>query len=225
MRERTAEEQRRRRDPGLPPWGAGLVVLGGLALLSAIVAGSRALLVPRAGLEVPPATPLVECDDVRPSADAVTSSAQLLECPAEFDGQRIRFRGEAVSHLLERGAFTWAQLNDDVYGLDLGPVEVHHQPLGSNSSMAVALTTDAADLIRNLGGSRRRGDVVEVVGTFRVAAALDQGGTAIVADEVVLLRSGGPLDVPPAAAQRVTAVVLLLVTAALALPVLRRSRR
>lgn len=216
---------RARHDRGVPPWGSAIVVLGLMVALASVIAGTRALLVPRTDIDVPEPPALQACDELGDGTDEPVSSAQLLECPDVYDGQPVRFVGEAIGHLLPRPGVTWVQLNDDVYSLGVGPIELHHNPLGSNSGMAVGLPADAAAAVRNLGGARHRGDVVEVVGTFRVAEPLDGGGTAIVAQQVRIVEQGGSVEAPPATAQRVVAVGMLVMTASLALPVALRRRR
>jgi hypothetical protein len=115
---------------------------------------------------------------VRPSAIPELSpndptSAELVERPALYDGNRVVFTGEAVGEAMVRGESAWIHLNDDAYYL--ANVEEGAALGGYNSGMPVWVPTELAEGITHFGDYRQTGDVVTVGGTFNAACA-EHGG-------------------------------------------------
>jgi hypothetical protein len=146
----------------------------------------------------------------------VVPSDHLIECPQVFDGAVLRYRGEVVRAVLHRGDHAWLQLNDDPYGLGLGPLPRHRTAVGGNSGIPVSIPADAAASITHVGDARHHGDILEVTGVFRRADPRDGGGPAIRADAVVVVQPGGPIDKPTHPARTVAAAVFAAVALALA---------
>lgn len=204
----------------------GALVLIGLLWL--ITAGAQALM--RPGEQVPPleapAQPqTLTCPDPADGQDPLTVTAEeLIECPDVYDGRQVRYRGEVVRAVLERGPRAWVQLNDDPYALTRGPLPEHRTAIGGNSGVPVSLPADAAAMVEQVGDFRAQGDVLEVLGTFRRGHPDDAGAPAIHAEAVEAVRAGHEVehDVDP-----VRAVVAAVATSlALMLSWLaRRSRR
>lgn len=216
---------------GAPQPALGLLLLAGLASAFVAVAGLAHWLVPRDRPEAvsPGPTPAgLPCPPTRPAPAATpipASSAALIECPDDFDGRTVRYRGEVVGVVLRRGARAWAQVNDDRYALEFGPLPAHGLTAGANSGIAVSLPRAAADALTHIGGSRSRGDRVELVGTFHRADPTDGGGPTIQAHEARIIARGGPLTRPVAARRGLVAAVLVSVAAALAVQVVLARRR
>lgn len=169
----------------------GLVLLG---LLGLVAAGAQALV--RPGEQLPaldaPAEPeVLTCPEPAHGQEPLTvTSEDLIECPDAYDGRAVRYRGEVVRAVLERGARAWAQLNDDAYALTRGPLPEHRTAVGGNSGVPVSLPGDVATTIERIGDFRTQGDVLEVRGTFRRAHPGDAGAPAIHADAVQTVRPG-----------------------------------
>lgn len=167
------------------------------AVMAATVLGLHALVNP--GQQLPPLdapVPAAElCDDapLGPGLPPPVTAAQLIECPDVFDGARVRYRGEVVRAVLQRRDRAVVQVNDDRYGLELGPLPEHRTAVGGNSGIAVVLSQRDADDITYVGDYRHRGDVLEIVGTFRVADPFDGGGPTIAADTATIRRTGQAL--------------------------------
>lgn len=218
----------------------GEALLGALVIvlaLAAVVIGAQALVPepdhvalraePEQGAAAPPCpTPSETIPRPRPSVDAAAgpvpvTSAALLACPSAFDGRAVTFDGEVVRAVLRRGERAWVQLNDDAYGVAIGPLPRHHTPRGANSGMAVSIPSADADRISRVGGAHSAGDRLRVRGRFLRTHPADAGGPAIHADTVEILAVGRPVT------RRVTpariAVALLLGAAAIAMT--RTARR
>jgi hypothetical protein len=146
-----------------------------------------------------------------PDAAVSVTSNELHDCPATFDGRVVRYDGEVVGALLDRGDGVWVQLNDDVYADQAAPLPTHRDFRGGNAGLGVLLPADAAADIAWVGGPGRHGDLLEVVGRFHRVDA-ETGEVAIIrAEQVTVVRDGRPLQVPPSPARRVTAVVAAVV--------------
>lgn len=170
--------------------------LQGLVILLACLAAAGGLAVAAGAVRPSPGDPLLRGGGVaaRTCASAVAlvepvpvSSGTLHGCPERFDGRRVVVVGEAVGDLLGRGDRRWVQVNDDAYAT-AGPLSAHGRPLGTNSGVAVLLPAGRNPSV--LGGPDRWGDLVEVVGIFHTTAAEDQGGPAVIAQEMTVLERG-----------------------------------
>lgn len=155
--------------------------------------------------------------------DDVTSTL-LVTCPEAFDNRRVVYTGEVVGAVLQRDTGAWVQLNDDVYGLSIGPLPEHGQAAGASTGVAVVLPPDAARRIEYVGSGRASGDVLRVTGTFSRADPGDGGGPAIRASQVERVRRGRTVEqqVEPFRVPVAVAAVLLAAATAVAA---RRSRR
>jgi hypothetical protein len=199
----------------------GLAVTAAMAWL--LVAGLQVLVRP-GSIEPPlggPAAP--DLSDGCPMATSVASAdvvdvgaSELVECPALFDGRRVRYRGEVVRAVLVRGPRAWVQLNDDPYA-DIGPLPEHRTAVGGNSGIPVSISAADAAQLRHVGNHRTRGDVVTVTGIFHRADPADGGGPAIQADALTLERPGQPLQHPVNGGRVVVAAGAGLAAVALAL--------
>lgn len=144
-----------------------------------------------------------------PGVTVEISSRGVYNCPQNYDGRRVRYRGEVVGGLLWRDIGVWAQLNDDVYAGVFGPLPTHRDFRGGNSGVGVLLRADHATLIDRVGGPQMRGDVIEVEGVFH---RVDPSGEVAVirADTARLVTGGGPFSDPPLADRRIVAIVAVL---------------
>lgn len=190
------------------------------------------LLILLLSLLVPPKQPLpprtedghvATCEHPQPVAVPVpVTSGIILGCPELFDGRVVLLSGEAIGDLLRGpGGRRWVQVNDDAYA-HAGPLASHLQTLGTNLGIAVLLPAGVAPT--RLGGPGIRGDLVEVVGTFRAAAAEDQGGPAVIARSAVVVRPGQAIQAPSSRRLRLVTPVAVAITLVLSGAVWSRRR-
>ncbi|CAN5203924.1 hypothetical protein BH23ACT9_BH23ACT9_00980 [soil metagenome] len=160
-----------------------------------------------------------------PAAEpAVTvDSNRLYDCPRTWDGRRVRYVGEAVGALLDRGDHAWVQLNDDVYADGVGPLPTHRDFRGGNAGIGARLDADQAQQLTTIGGPRFRGDLVEVVATFQRVDPDSAEVAVLLVESLTVLRGGEPLEQPRAPARPVIAGLAALI--ALGVVVLERRRR
>ncbi len=162
-------------------------------------------------------------------------SSEVLACPDAFDQVVVDYVGEVVGDVLRRDGGAWLLVNDDAYALETGPLSSHDQEDGSNQGLAVWLPEAYLDVADEPGNSRRRGDVIEVVGRINRADPLDGGGLTLRATSAELLRDAEPVPGTVNRAQALVAVVLSLAAIAvvvwghrsgrLSVPGLRTRRR
>lgn len=158
---------------------------------------------------------------VLPSSPVVTS-VELVEKPDRYDEQRIRFIGEAIGSVMDRGDIAWLHLNDDAYGLAAGPRPVTLE--GYNSGQAVTVDPRLAAKIEHLGSYGWRGDLVEVEGIFRDADGRYGGDMVIEASSLRIVRLGQRLR-RPVARWKLIALPTLMLTAIAAFALLRLTHR
>ncbi|HSK98445.1 MAG TPA: hypothetical protein VK891_17600 [Euzebyales bacterium] len=146
------------------------------------------------------------------SVTVTVSSQNVRDCPENYDGRRVRYRGEVVGGLLGRDSGVWTQLNDDAYAGAFGPLPTHRDFRGVNSGVGVLLQPTQAALIDRVGGPRSRGDVIEIEGVFQ---RVDPTGEVAVikADVARLVAEGTPYTDPPLADRRIVAILAVLLAA------------
>jgi hypothetical protein len=151
-----------------------------------------------------------EIDEEFPPLGRV-SSTQVFSCPQAFDRMRVTYVGEIVGEVLPRRGGAWAQINDDAYALEVGPLVGHREQSGFNTGLAVWLPDDMHEAVTGVGGPAQRGDVVLVRGVLHRTDPDDGGGTTIRADTLEILQESHEVEVPFHTVQAVAAGVLALV--------------
>jgi hypothetical protein len=161
----------------------------------------------------------VVASEIRTSFEAGgrISSTQVYQCPAAFDGLEVSFAGEVVGELLARPGGVWAQVNDDAYALETGPLIDHREQSGFNLGMTVWLPDGLHQGIGDVGRADRRGDVVLVRGTLLRADPDDGGGITLRADELEVLAPSLEIQPPFHTVQAVVAGVLAVIAVMTAL--------
>lgn len=139
------------------------------------------------------------------------SSAQIYACPSAYDGLRVTFVGEPVGELLPRRGGVWAQVNDDDYALEVGPISGHRELRGFNSGLSVWLPDGLHEQISAVGRYGRRGDVLLLTGALHRADPQDGGGITLRADQLEVLAPSVEVPAPLHTLQLVVAGVLAAV--------------
>ena len=153
------------------------------------------------------------------------SSTQVFSCPSAYDGLEVAFAGEVVGELLPRRGGAWAQVNDDAYALETGPVVGHRERAGFNTGMSVWLPEDLAARIEAPGRPALRGDVVLLTGTVHRTDPADGGGITLRASAMETLAPPLEIDPPFHVLQLVVAMVLTVLAIGTSLWAYRRRQR
>ncbi|HWT74932.1 MAG TPA: hypothetical protein VN258_09480 [Mobilitalea sp.] len=102
----------------------------------------------------------------------VVSINDLIENSKELDGQVITIQGEAIGESMNRGEYSWININD-----------------GTNA-IGVWVKSDTADQIQYYGNYHEVGDTIEVTGTFYRACAAHGGEADFHADTFNIIKNG-----------------------------------
>lgn len=152
-------------------------------------------------------------EDAPPQSRPTVTSSQLYDCPQQYDGARVHYRGEVVGAVLRRDEGAWVQLNDDIYSQAAGPLPAHRDYRGGNAGIGVFIPLELARSITAVGGPTTRGDILDVVGIFhRVDAASNE--VAVIRSITATRTPGEPLRRPPLPERRVVAIVFGLLMVA-----------
>jgi hypothetical protein len=216
--------------------GLAVIVLGAEALLRAAPLEDRRdemrvlAVPPLASIEVSTCARRAGDDsaaDVREvfPAGGRVSSAQVYACPSAYDGLRVTYAGEPVGELLPRRGGVWAQVNDDDYALEVGPISGHRELRGFNSGLAVWLPDGLHERVSDVGRPGRRGDVLLLTGVVHRADPQDGGGVTLRADQLEVLAPAVAVPAPLHTTQAVVAALLVVVAAATALWARRARQR
>ena len=105
----------------------------------------------------------------------VWSSNELIEKAKELNGRKLNYRGELVTAILDRGEYSWINLND-----------------GFNA-IGVWCKSSLLDGVKFAGDYKNRGDIIEVNGLFNRACSIHNGELDIHADTVKIVKKGYPV--------------------------------
>lgn len=125
-------------------------------------------------------------------ADEPLSSTVLIEDAKSFDKKEITYRGEAVTAVMNRGEFSWVNLND-----------------GANA-IGVWAKRSEIEKIRSLGGYNRKGDIAEVKGIFNRACNMHKGELDIHAHSVDIIKRGYAIEKSPDSSKLKATIALFL---------------
>jgi hypothetical protein len=154
-----------------------------------------------------------EIRDAFPEAGRV-SSTQVFQCPRAFDGLTVTYVGEVIGEVLPRRGGAWAQVNDDIYALEVGPLVGHQERDGFNTGLSVWLPDGLYQQVEDVGRPGRRGDVILIRGTLERADPHDGGGTTVRAESLEVLAPSIEVEDPLHVPQLIAAIVLALLAVA-----------
>jgi hypothetical protein len=145
---------------------------------------------------------------------ARVSSTQVFRCPAAYDDLDVSFAGEVIGEVLPRNGGAWAQVNDDVYALRVGPLVGHRERDGFNTGLSVWLPDGLHEQIEEVGRPGRRGDVILVRGTLLRTDPQDGGGLTVRAEELEVVAPSVVIEDPLHVPQLIVAIVLAILALA-----------
>lgn len=105
----------------------------------------------------------------------VWSSNELIEKAKELNGRKLNYRGELVTTILDRGEYSWINLND-----------------GFNA-IGVWCKSSFLDGVKSAGDYKNKGDTIEASGVFNRACSAHNGELDIHADTIKIVRHGYPV--------------------------------
>lgn len=128
------------------------------------------------------------------SADSYTKINDLIERGKEFNKKTVIIKAEVVGEPLNRGKFTWVNVND-----------------GTNA-IGLWIKSDEVKKINKYGNYKYKGDIVEVKGVFSRDCNEHGGDVDIHVHIVKVLESGYNKEYPVSRQKVDMALVLMLAT-------------
>ena len=143
----------------------------------------------------------------QPVYAAQPTISELLKNPRQWDNQQIEITGEAIGDLMRRDEHVWLNLGDQ--------------------GVAIGVWGEAAlfDQVVNLGDYNHRGDIIRVTGEFHLACSEHGGDMDIHVQELEVVQAGYPVEHPVEEKRIVWAVIALLGSLFLGIPLYQRRRR
>jgi len=105
-------------------------------------------------------------------AQTVITSAELIVKERFYDGQNIFFEGEVIGDIMNRGSFSWINVND------------------GNNAVGIWINTDLVKDIRFTGSFKNTGDKVRIKGVFNRNCPQHGGDLDIHAEELSIICIG-----------------------------------
>jgi len=96
----------------------------------------------------------------------------LIENGSELDGEKITVTGECIGEPMNRGAYTWVNIND-----------------GTNA-MGIWMGKEDAESIETFGDYKHTGDVIQIEGIFNMSCSMHGGDMDVHSQNVIITASG-----------------------------------
>lgn len=141
------------------------------------------------------------------AAFEVVKLNDLVENGKAFDGKSVTVQGEAIGEAMNRGDYTWVNIND-----------------GTNA-MGIWLTSKNAKEITYFGDYKHKGDTVSVTGTFNRACTEHGGDTDIHSSTFEIIQKGNVVKENINPVKIIISVVLLAVTIIVAFFYIRAMKK
>ncbi|MEA5026993.1 MAG: hypothetical protein VB012_04960 [Erysipelotrichaceae bacterium] len=101
---------------------------------------------------------------------------ELIENAVSLDGTNVTIEGEAIGEILERGEYSWININD------------------KTNAIGVWIKTSDAQKITYFGDYKNQGDTVRITGTFYNACSEHGGDTDIHAASIEIIQTGNAVS-------------------------------
>jgi hypothetical protein len=127
---------------------------------------------------------------IRVSAESISIN-DLIESAALYDNQTITIEAEVIGEALNRGEYTWLNVND-----------------GSNA-MGVWIPSTQAEKLSKFGNYDTNGDTILIIGVFHRSCAEHGGDVDIHSDIITVTQYGSTVEHPLSTPKLIWAVSLL----------------
>jgi hypothetical protein len=144
---------------------------------------------------------IVENNDIieKSKTDEITAINDLIEHAKTLDGQEVIVQGEAIGERMDRGDYSWVNIND-----------------GTNA-IGIWLKKSEAEKIATYGNYKNIGDTIQVAGVF-YRACNDHGGEAdLHAISISIVKKGYTVNKQVEDKKIVAAIVLCIIALVLVL--------
>jgi len=107
-----------------------------------------------------------------------STSSDLLNNAKQYDGKTISYKGEVIGEIMIRGDHAWLHVNDGIIAIGIWAPKTMIQDIGY------------------IGDYHKKGDIVDVSGTFHRSCLEHGGDLDIHASEIKKITSGSPVIQP-----------------------------
>ncbi|MDF2944281.1 MAG: hypothetical protein K0S01_3139 [Herbinix sp.] len=124
-------------------------------------------------------------------AESLIDINELIENAKELDGQEVTIQGEAIGESMNRGDYSWININD-----------------GTNA-IGIWLKKSDADKVLRYGNYKYIGDIVKITGVFH-RACVEHGGEAdLHSNSLEIVKNGYQVKETIASEKVISAIVLI----------------
>ncbi|MDF2484040.1 MAG: hypothetical protein K0R46_208 [Herbinix sp.] len=135
-----------------------------------------------------------------PAKAATTVSVNdLIENAKELDGQEVTIQGETIGEAMERGDYSWININD-----------------GTNA-IGVWISRNDAETVTSYGDYKNIGDMIQITGIFYRACKEHGGEADFHVDTITVIKNGYQVEEELPISKRIVAGVLTFATVAIVL--------
>jgi len=112
------------------------------------------------------------------------TSLELINNAKQYDGKTVNYRGEVIGEVMVRGDYAWLHVNDNIIAIGIWAPKTMVQD------------------IRYAGDYHKKGDIVEVSGTFH-RSCLEHGGDLDIHASEIRKTTPGNLNIQPISRKKV----------------------
>lgn len=110
------------------------------------------------------------------NAANITKINDIINNMSEFDGKTVTIEGEAIGEVMNRGAYSWLNIND-----------------GTNA-IGVYLKSSQAERIKTFGDYKHVGDTVHISGLFSKNSVVHGGDVVIDCSSLEIVHRGSVVE-------------------------------
>jgi hypothetical protein len=130
---------------------------------------------------------------------STTDINELIENAKEMDGSKITIQGEAIGERMNRGEYSWININD-----------------GTNA-IGIWMKNIDADQVTYFGNYKYIGDTIQITGTFYRACKEHGGEADFHADTIQMIKNGHEVKEQVPAGKIIISISMMIVAALLLL--------
>lgn len=127
---------------------------------------------------------------LRVNAESVININDLIENAKQLDGQQVIVQGEAIGERLDRGDYSWVNIND-----------------GTNA-IGIWVKKSEAEKISFYGNYKHKGDIIKITGIFHRACTEHGGEADLHSSSMVIIEEGHAIKEQVSDSKIITTIIL-----------------
>ncbi len=129
------------------------------------------------------------------ASENIVKINDLIEQSVSFDNTEVTVQGEAIGEALERGEYTWININD------------------TTNAIGIWVKSSDIDQIQFYGDYKHKGDTVKITGEFHRSCPEHGGDIDIHCTNIDIVEPGSVIKEPLSQNKVIIAVSVILITA------------